>query len=148
MDPTVTRFLDDLIARLDGPLHFRLVVQPVIASIFAVRDGLRDERKAEPGYLLSLLTNSHLRRKLILDGWRSIARVFLLAVVLDAVYQVIVVRWFYPIETLFVAIGLALFPYGLVRGLTNRVEHALSRSRTTGQSSTVSSRDGRSSSKS
>ena len=44
-----------------------------------------------------------------------------MAVVLDGVYQFLVLRWFYPGEALLVAIILALIPYVLIRGLFTRL---------------------------
>ena len=127
MDTTVARFVDDLIARVDGPLHFRIILQPVMASLFAIKDGLRDARNGDPAYFWSLFTDSHLRPTLIRNGWRSIARIFFLAVILDAAYQLLVLHWFYPFETLLVAIVLALLPYALLRGLVNRVKRAFTK---------------------
>jgi hypothetical protein len=40
------RVIHNLIARFDGPLHFRLIVQPLMVSTFAVIDGLRKDGKA------------------------------------------------------------------------------------------------------
>ena len=36
--------LSHLIGRIHGPLNFRLVLQPTIAIVFAIRDGLEDAR--------------------------------------------------------------------------------------------------------
>ena len=58
---------------------------------------------------------------MIASGWTSIAKVFAFAVVLDAVYQAIVLRWFYPGEALIVATLLAIVPYLLVRGSVTRL---------------------------
>ena len=124
IEETVGRVVNDLIGRLDGPLHFRIILQPLMATVLAVRDGLRDERNSEPAYFWSLFTEPDLRPTLIRSGWKSIVRVFILAVVLDAIYQVLVLRWFYPFETLIVAIILALLPYALLRGVVNRVKRA------------------------
>jgi hypothetical protein len=33
------RFVENLFARLDGPLHFRIIVQPLMATIFAAIGG-------------------------------------------------------------------------------------------------------------
>ena len=129
MDETFGRVVNDLISRLDGPLHFRIVLQPLMAAVLAIRDGLKDERHGDPAYFWSLFTDSHLRPTLIRNGWKSIARIFILAVVLDSVYQLIVLHWFYPFETLLVAIVLALLPYALLRGLVNRVTRAFSEKR-------------------
>jgi hypothetical protein len=62
------------------------------------------------------------------DAWKSISKVFIIAVLLDVVYQIIVVRWVYPFETVLVAILLAIVPYILVRGPVNRLRRDSQRS--------------------
>jgi hypothetical protein len=128
MEDTFARVFSDLFARLDGPLHFRFLFQPVMALIFATRDGLKDAREGRPAYFWSLFTEPDLRRDLLRDGWKSISKVFIIATVLDLIYQIIVLRWFYPFETLIVAVMLALIPYVLVRGPVNRIKRNLRRS--------------------
>ena len=44
MDEIWHRYIESLFARLDGPLHFRFIVQPTMAAIFAVIDGVKDGR--------------------------------------------------------------------------------------------------------
>ena len=129
MEDTIARVVHNLIGRLDGPLHFRIILQPIMAIVFAARDGIRDEQNGEPAYFWSLFTEPHLRSARLRNGWKSIARIFLLAVVLDSLYQLIVLHWFYPFETLIVAIILALLPYALLRGPVNRFMRTFSRPR-------------------
>jgi hypothetical protein len=120
-------FWTDFLARFDGPLHFRLFVQPLMAILFAVRDGTRDAREGRSAYLWTLLTDSAQRRYLLESGWKGISKVFVLAVVLDVVYQLIVWREVKPVQALLTAAVLALIPYVLLRGPVNR---ALGSSRT------------------
>jgi hypothetical protein len=47
--------------------------------------------------------------------------VFILAIVLDVVYQFIEHRWVYPGEAILVAVILAIIPYLLFRGPVNRI---------------------------
>jgi len=82
-----SNFVTDFISRFDGPLHFRLFVQPSMAILFAVRDGTRDAREGRSAYLWSLLSDPDERRYLLESGWKGIAKVFVLAFVLDVVYQ-------------------------------------------------------------
>jgi len=119
------RFVHDLLGRLDGPLHFRFFLQPTMATIFAIRDGLRDAREGRPAYFWSLFTKPTLRGEELRGGWKSVSKVFILAVVLDVIYQIIVYRWFYPFETLLVAVLLAFVPYLLIRGPVNRIKRSL-----------------------
>jgi hypothetical protein len=57
----------------------------------------------------------------MVDGWKDVGKVFVIAVILDCVYQIITVRWIYPVETLVVAVMLAFVPYLLFRGAFNRL---------------------------
>jgi len=114
------RFVDDLFGRLGGPFHFRIVLQPLMAITFAVIDGVRDARAGKPAYLWAVIRDTGQRRELLKDCWKSVGKVFILAVVLDLVYQLVVIHWFYPVETLVVAFVLAIVPYVLLRGPVNR----------------------------
>jgi hypothetical protein len=125
MEETLTRVVNDVLGRLDGPLHFRFFLQPAMAIFFAIRDGLRDAREGRPAYFWSLFTEPSVRREGLRDGWKSISKVFIIAAVLDVIYQIVVLRWFYPFETLLVAVLLALVPYLLVRGPVNRIKRSL-----------------------
>jgi len=121
MDNTLFRVVHDLFARLDGPLYFRFFLQPGMAIFLAIRDGLKHSREGAPPFFWSLFNDPGHRRELLLDAWKSISKVFIIAVLLDVVYQIIVIRWFYPFETVLVAILLAVVPYILVRGPVNRL---------------------------
>jgi len=96
-------------------------VQPLMAILFAVRDGSRDAREGRSAYLWSLLTNSDERRYLLESGWQGIAKVFILAFVLDIVYQFMQWRGLKPLQALLTAIILAVIPYALLRGPINRL---------------------------
>jgi hypothetical protein len=111
----------DFVARLDGPLHFRFIVQPLMAIIFAVIDGVKDARAGKPAYFWALLTTPHYRKELVKEGWKSVGRVFILAVILDAIYQLKVHSSVYAGELLIVAFVLAIVPYLVVRGPVNRI---------------------------
>jgi hypothetical protein len=102
-------------------MTFRLILQPIMATIFAVRSGLRDAREGKPPYFWALFTHPEERRQLLRDGWKSVGRIFILAIIIDAVYQFLVFRWFYPGEALIVAFVLAIVPYVMIRGPVNRI---------------------------
>ena len=115
------RVAEHMMDRVSGPMKFRLVLQPVMAATFAIISGLRDARAGKPPYFWALLTRPDHREEMLKDGWKSVGKVFLLALVLDVVYQFIVQRFVYPFEALLVAFTLAILPYLLLRGLTTRV---------------------------
>ncbi len=121
MDHMWVRVGSQLAARVSGPMKFRLVLQPAMAAFFAIRSGLADARDGKPPYFWALLWDHSQREAMLKDGWKSISRVFILALALDIVYQIIVLRFVYPGEAVIVAFILAIFPYLIVRGLTTRV---------------------------
>jgi hypothetical protein len=121
------RIAENLVGRLHGPLTFRLLLQPIMATLYALRDGWKDARAGKPPYFWALFTDPAHRRAMVRDGWKSVGKVFILAVLIDAVYQVIALRFFYPFEALVVAIALALVPYILIRGPLNRILHRWAR---------------------
>jgi hypothetical protein len=121
MEDLLTRIFENLIDRVSGPMKFRLILQPLMAIIFAVRSGLKDAKGGSPAYFWALFTDSAHRRDMVRDGWKSVGRVYILAVVIDVIYQLIVFRWVYPVEALLVAAILAFIPYLLIRGPVNRI---------------------------
>ena len=121
MHELVTRVWENLIGRLDGPMHFRVVMQPAVAVFLAVRAGLTDARRGRPIFLWAILTNPTHRRELIIQGWKDVGKVFGVALMLDIVYQLIVHHSVYLLELLISATLLAIVPYALIRGPTNRI---------------------------
>lgn len=127
MEDMWIRFLEDMLGRVTGPMKFRLLLQPMMASIFAVMSGLRDARAGNPPYFWALLSDSGHRRDMLRDGWKSVGKVFVFALVLDVVYQLVVLRFVYPGEAILVALVLAIVPYLVVRGLVTRMAPAFRR---------------------
>ena len=115
------RILENMAGRVSGPMEFRFVLQPVMAVIFAVFAGLRDARKGKPPYFWSLLVDPAHREDIIKDGWKDIGKVFILALVLDVIYQIMELRFIYPGEAIIVAVVLAILPYLILRGLVTRI---------------------------
>lgn len=121
MDNILSELTTDFILRVDGPLHFRFILQPLVAAYFAFRDGRRDARKGYPAYGWAVLTDRAHRRFLIQSGWRGVSKVFIVAMVLDLIFQIVALRSFRLVGALIVAVCLALLPYVLLRGPVNRL---------------------------
>lgn len=121
MEEILARMMENLIGRVHGPLTVRLILQPTMAVLYAIWDGRKDAIKGKPPYFWALFTDPAHRRAMLEDGWKSVGKVFVLALALDAAYQFIVLRWFYPGEALVVAMALAIVPYLVVRGPVNRL---------------------------
>jgi hypothetical protein len=114
---TLERFWHDLVERPDGPMRFRFILQPIMATIAAVRDGVQDAHAGRSPYIVALLGNRGERIGLLNEGLNATARIMVLGLVMDVIYQVVALGMFYPVEALFVALLLAFVPYLIVRGL-------------------------------
>jgi len=121
MDDIWLRIVQDMSDRITGPMKFRLILQPVMASIFAIVAGLKDAKLGNPPYFWSLFTDSGHRAEMLRDVWKSVGKVFVLAMVLDIVFQIRVLNTVYPGEVVIVAFLLAIVPYLLLRGLVTRL---------------------------
>ena len=107
--------------RPGGPMTFRFILQPVMACILAIIDGVRDARTGASPYFWGLLTGSAPRTDRLFDGIIATSRVLLLGLVMDVGYQIIVFKTFYPGEAAIVAVLLAFVPYLLMRGPAQRL---------------------------
>jgi len=121
MEDIWLRFMENMVDRVSGPMKFRLVLQPIMASFFAIHAGLKDAEAGNPPYFWGLFTHPNQRAEMLRDGWKSVGKIFILALVLDVVYQIIVDRFVYPGEAIAVSILLAFVPYLLLRGLVTRI---------------------------
>jgi hypothetical protein len=101
---------------------------PTVVAITAIRAGIRDARNGEPAFLWALLTNRPERPRLFRSALRDVGRIFLIAVVLDGVYQVVVLKAFHVGQVLLVAVACAVVPYLLIRGPAMRIARVLMRS--------------------
>ena len=71
MDELLARVWENLLGRLDGPLTFRLILQPLTAAIIAIRAGIKDARTGHPVYGWAVLTNPVGRKELLREGWKE-----------------------------------------------------------------------------
>jgi hypothetical protein len=79
MDHMWARVGSQLLSRVSGPLKFRLVLQPAMSCFFAIRSVLADVKEGNLPYFWALLSDPAERNRLLKDGWKSVGRVFLLA---------------------------------------------------------------------
>jgi len=121
VEEILKRVWENLIGRTSGPLNFRLIIQPTVAAIIAIRSGLKDAREGRPAFFWAALSKKNNRSELLHGGWKDIGTVFIIATVLDSIYQLVVHRGVYVLELLITATTLALVPYILIRGPVNRI---------------------------
>ena len=136
MNEILARVWQNLYARLTGPMNLRFIIQPLVATILAIRAGLRDAHQDRPPFFWAVLWSPAHLRELLRQGWKDVGKVFLLATILDVVYQLIVHRGVYILELLITAVTLAMIPYVLVRGPINRIAKMLFHTRSAMQQKT------------
>ena len=112
----VSLFFEELGGRATGPLNFRLVVMPIMATLFGVRAGLRDAREGKPTFLWGILTMPAERAAALRSAVKDVGKVFVMAVIMDTAYQIIALHALRLLQVLVVAVACAIVPYVLVRG--------------------------------
>lgn len=125
------RFWMDMVGRTEGPMTFRFFLQPTMALLMALRDGVKDAKAGRAPYWSYIRDADPLQRK---AAWRgavaAVTRILLLGVAMDVIYQFRVFGGFrYPLETLVISILLALVPYLLLRGPITRIARRWTTSR-------------------
>ena len=123
----LTRGFGQLIDRLRGPLNFRLVIMPTVVTVLAMRGAWKDFREGRPAFLGVLIKDPVERSRLFRSALKDIGKIFIVAIVLDTVYQLMVFRFVYPVQVLVVAVVCAVVPYALVRGPITLVARVLYR---------------------
>ncbi|MFO1395244.1 MAG: hypothetical protein U1F09_15955 [Steroidobacteraceae bacterium] len=119
--PVFVRIWQNILARPFGPMTFRFILQPVMATLAALRDGVRDARLGRAPYLWTILSDPEKRGGRLREGLIATARVLLLGLVMDVTYQLLVFDEFHPAEAVIVAVLLAFMPYLLLRGVIARI---------------------------
>ena len=118
--PVFERIWHDMLERTAGTRAQR---KDVAAFDQIVLDGLRDARTGRRPYFWTILTDPAKRTARLNEGLIATARVLLLGVGMDLIYQYIVLKAFYPAEAVIVAVLLAFIPYLILRGPVERIAH-------------------------
>lgn len=113
-------FLEDIPKRLTGPGRFRFVLQPLIATLLGIRNGLADARAGRPAYLYGVLFHRDLRGELVRTGFETVVNLVLVGILLDAIFQWVILGVSHPGAALVVGPVLIGGPYALARALSNR----------------------------
>ncbi len=134
------RILTSIIERPAGPMTFRFILQPVMAAALAAVDGLRDARAGSPPYFWSIAAYPSETADRLYDGVIATARVILLGLGMDVIYQYLEFSTFFPGEAAIVAVLLAFVPYLLLRGPFARLARALGAGAPAGSPAATTSR--------
>ena len=118
---TRNRMWEQLVERPTEKMKFRFLLQPLMSALAAFRDAVEDAKLGRAPYFWSLLTHPSDRVERLGEGLVSTARVILLGLAMDIVYQWFVLGTFFPGEAVIVALALAFLPYVLLRGPFGRL---------------------------
>ena len=121
------RLWHNLLERTEGPMNLRFFLQPGMAIFFAIRAAFKDVKNNHVPYLLRFTNSEGNRKEIAKEGWKDFGKVFIIAIILDIVYQLVVIfkfkteSNFYPLESIIVAFLLSFIPYILFRGPVSRL---------------------------
>lgn len=113
----------DLTGRPSGSMSFRFILQPAMAVIAATYDGVSDAKLGRSPYFWTILNDPTKRAGRLREGLVSTARIMLLGIGMDVIYQLKELGTFYPGEAVIIALALAFVPYLLLRGPVQRIAH-------------------------
>jgi hypothetical protein len=111
----IARIWHNLVYRSDAPMRFRFVLQPLMSAIAGIHDGLEDVR-AGRAPLWTVMRDPRERAVRLREAVNATARIILLGIAMDVIYQIMVLDTFYPAEAVIVAVLLAFVPYLIIRG--------------------------------
>jgi len=115
------RIWQNLLDRSSGPMTFRFFLQPIMATIAAYFDGVKDARSGRRPFLETVLADPAKRAGRLQEAVIATARIILLGLVMDTIYQVIEFETFHPAEAVIVALLFAFVPYVALRGIVSRI---------------------------
>ncbi len=114
-------FVEDLIKRLTGPGRFRFVLQPLIATFLGIRGGLADAKAGRPPFLYGLSFHREHRRELVKSGVETVANLLMMGILMDSIFQWVILGASHPVAALLVGPVLIVIPYALARAISNRI---------------------------
>src|SRR5438309_11325225 len=110
----VARGWENFVARPRGPLNLRFIIQPTLASIIALRAGLKDANAGRPAYLWAVFTNSDYRKSFLHGGLKDLRIPIVVGTALDVVYKIFIHLWIYPLELIFIMTLMIIFTFILI----------------------------------
>ena len=121
MEDWINNFLEAVGIRHNGPMAFRLILQPIMSLIYATLAGIRDAKAGNPPFLSALITGKADRKLLLKELWKDVGKVFILAIIMETIFEIIELKTVHPFEVLRVSFWLAIVPYLIFRGPVERI---------------------------
>jgi hypothetical protein len=118
----LSRIFDELVARItSGPMQFRLIIQPTMALILGIRDGLADAKAGSPPFLWGLLFRRSDLKPSLQAALRRLRIPVVMATLADALVQYLMFHHVRPLTAVIVGVLLMGVPYCIARGISNRI---------------------------
>jgi hypothetical protein len=111
----IQRIWHNLLYRPDAPMRFRFILQPLMSAIAGIHDGLGDVRAGQAP-LWTVMRDPQKRAVRLREALNATARIILLGIAMDVIYQAMVLGTFYPVEAVIIAVLLCFVPYLIIRG--------------------------------
>ena len=115
------QFFRDIVARLSGPGRLRFILQPIVAIILGVRNGIKDAGAGLPAFLGALVFHGEHWRELLRSTITSAGNLVGVAILLDLISQFLIFHEIRPGAALVVGPVLIGVPYALSRSFSNRI---------------------------
>lgn len=113
--------LDKLAERLTGPMHFRFILQPLVAILLGIRDGRLDAEAGNPPFVLEWFFSPQNRSEQIQSALKTLMKPVLFGIILDSLAQYILFKHINPGGAFMVGTFVMAVPYSLAREITNRI---------------------------
>jgi hypothetical protein len=115
------RFWADVFGRLHGPMTIRFYLQPTLAFVAALKDGVKDARLGHKAFFWTALWDPTQPGGRLREGLMSTSQMALIGLAMDVIYQVRVFDRFYPVEAVMMVLLLAVLPYFFLRWMVEHV---------------------------
>jgi len=102
-------------------MSFRLFLQPAMSLIYAIIAGVKDAKAGNPHFLEGFILGKVDRKTALKEIWKNVGKVFILAAVMEIIFEIIEFKTVHPFEVLKIAFFLAILPYLIFRGIVDRI---------------------------
>jgi hypothetical protein len=104
-----------------GSFQWRLILQPLAATILGARFGIRDARAGKRPFFVALARGEGGRAELLARAARDAVLPLFVAFVIDSILQHIILGRVRPLAAVIVGGLLVFLPFLIVRALSNRI---------------------------
>ena len=113
--------LNKLLLRINGPLGFRFILQPIAAIMLGIRDGKIDAASNEKPYIFDLCVNPKNRKRQIDKAIKTLLKPIIISIIMDIAAQFLLFKTVNLWGAVIIGTFIMGIPYSLARGISNRI---------------------------